>query len=179
MMTKFKTIDTATFKDVHASDAPFVIDVRTAGEYKGVHVDGAHLFPLQDLKPESVEKARIAAGKEDGPVYVLCKGGQRAEMAAKQLCDDVKCDVIVVEGGTDACVTAGMPVNRGQGVMSLERQVRIAAGFLVLTGVLLGTFVAPGFYGLSGFVGAGLMFAGITNTCAMGMLIAKMPWNNA
>ena len=61
--------------------------------------------------------------------------------------------------------------------MSLERQVRIAAGFLVLTGVILGFTVHPGFFGLSGFVGAGLMFAGITDTCAMGMLIAKMPWN--
>ncbi len=63
--------------------------------------------------------------------------------------------------------------------MSLERQVRIAAGFLVLTGVLLGVFLSPAAYALSGFVGAGLMFAGITDTCAMGMLLSRMPWNRA
>ena len=74
-------------------------------------------------------------------------------------------------------MAAGLPVVRGKKVMSLERQVRIAAGFIVLVGALLGFFVHPYFTGISAFVGAGLMFAGITDSCAMGMLIAKMPWN--
>jgi hypothetical protein len=83
-----------------------------------------------------------------------------------------------VEGGTQAWVEAGLPVNRGASkVMSLERQVRIAAGSLVLTGVLLSLFVHPYFIGLSGFVGAGLIFAGISDWCGMGLLLAKLPWN--
>ena len=61
--------------------------------------------------------------------------------------------------------------------MSLERQVRIAAGFLVLMGAVIGHFVHLGGYGLSAFIGAGLVFAGVTDTCGMGMLIARMPWN--
>lgn len=82
-----------------------------------------------------------------------------------------------VEGGTMACEAAGLPVVRGKKVMSLERQVRIAAGFLVLLGAVLALTVHPYCVGLSAFVGAGLMFAGITDTCGMGMILARMPWN--
>jgi hypothetical protein len=85
--------------------------------------------------------------------------------------------VVNVEGGTQACESSGVPVVRGKKAISLERQVRIAAGSLVLTGVTLGWLVHPGFFGLSAFVGAGLVFAGITDTCGMGMLLARMPWN--
>jgi rhodanese-related sulfurtransferase len=86
---------------------------------------------------------------------------------------------VVVEGGTEAWIAAGLPVDRGTvTAISLERQVRIAAGALVLLGVLLGWLVHPAFFGLSGFVGAGLVFAGITDFCGMGLLLARMPWNN-
>jgi rhodanese-related sulfurtransferase len=85
--------------------------------------------------------------------------------------------IILVEGGTTAWVAAGLPVERGQKGMSLERQVRITAGALVFTGVVLGSMVSPYWFALSGVMGAGLMFAGITDTCAMGMVMAKMPWN--
>lgn len=82
-----------------------------------------------------------------------------------------------MEGGTQAWDLAGLPVSRGKKAMSLERQVRIAAGFLVFLGAALGFFVHPYFIAISAFVGAGLMFAGITDTCGMGMMLAKMPWN--
>jgi rhodanese-related sulfurtransferase len=82
-----------------------------------------------------------------------------------------------VEGGTLACVEAGLPVVRGKKAISLERQVRIAAGSLVLIGVLLGWLVHPALAGLAAFVGAGLVFAGLTDTCGMGLLLARMPWN--
>jgi len=86
---------------------------------------------------------------------------------------------VVVEGGTLAWIEAGLSVNRGTTkVISLERQVRIAAGSLVLTGVLLAIFVHPYFIGISAFVGAGLIFAGITDWCGMGLLLAKLPWNS-
>jgi rhodanese-related sulfurtransferase len=86
-------------------------------------------------------------------------------------------NVVNIEGGTLAWEEAGLPVVRGQKMMSLERQVRIAAGALVLIGVILGWLVDPTFAGLAAFVGAGLVFAGLTDTCGMGMLLARMPWN--
>jgi hypothetical protein len=96
----------------------------------------------------------------------------------KKLCGAGLENCVLVEGGIEAWDEAGLPVVRGERkVMGLERQVRIAAGALVVTGVLLGWLVHPGFLGLAGFVGAGLVFAGITDTCGMGMMIAKMPWN--
>ena len=85
-------------------------------------------------------------------------------------------NVVNVDGGTQAWAEAGLPVVRGKKAISLERQVRIAAGFLVLLGAVL-SFWNVYFVLLSGFVGAGLMFAGITDTCGMGMVLAKMPWN--
>ena len=87
--------------------------------------------------------------------------------------------MVNVEGGTSAWLDANLPAVKGKKAMSLERQVRIAAGSLVVVGVALGHFVAPGWFGLSAFVGAGLVFAGVTDTCGMGMLIARMPWNRA
>jgi hypothetical protein len=85
----------------------------------------------------------------------------------------------VIEGGLSSLKQQGLATEQGQGkVISLERQVRIVAGLLVLIGVVLGTWYNLWFYGLSGFVGAGLAFAGITDTCAMGMALARMPWNN-
>lgn len=85
--------------------------------------------------------------------------------------------VVNVEGGTQAWQEAGLPVVRGERVLSLERQVRIAAGILVLIGVMFGWIFHPAFFGISAIVGAGLVFAGITDSCAMGMMLAKMPWN--
>ena len=82
-----------------------------------------------------------------------------------------------VEGGTSAWRAAGLPVVEGKKVMSLERQVRIAAGSLVVIGIAIGQFVHPAGFGLSALIGAGLVFSAVTNTCGMGMLIAKMPWN--
>jgi rhodanese-related sulfurtransferase len=87
-------------------------------------------------------------------------------------------NVINVEGGTEAWLAAGLPVVRGKKVMSLERQVRIAAGAIVLAGAIAALVTGNVYFaGIPAFVGAGLMFAGISDSCAMGLLIAKMPWN--
>ena len=88
-------------------------------------------------------------------------------------------NLVNVDGGTSAWQSTGLPVVEGKKVMSLERQVRIAAGSLVVIGVIVGQFVHPAGFGLSGLIGAGLVFSAVTNTCGMGMLIAKMPWNRA
>ena len=152
-----------------------LIDVRTPVEFHEVHVRGARNVPLDRLSPVDVQNERN--GTADEPLYVICRSGSRADQACRKFLEAGFTEVVNVEGGTQACEQAGLELVRGKKAVSLERQVRIAAGALVLLGVLLGYFVHPYFIGLSAFVGAGLMFAGITDTCAMGMLIARMPWN--
>lgn len=158
-----------------------VLDVRTPAEHAGLHVEGAVCCPVGELQTQVLLKDLQASGFAAGDkLYLLCQAGRRAQMAAEQIARESDIDVVVVEGGTDACVLAGLPTRQGgRRVISLERQVRIAAGVLVLSGAVLGGLLSPAWYLLSGAVGAGLMFAGITDTCAMGMLLARMPWNRA
>lgn len=151
-----------------------LIDVRTPVEFREVHATQARNVPLDKLVPQQVMQEK--QGAADTPLYVICLGGQRGEQACRKFHEAGHTNVINVEGGTRAWEAAGLPVVRGKKAISLERQVRIAAGSLILLGVGL-SFVNPYFIGLSAFVGAGLVFAGITNTCGMAMLLAKMPWN--
>lgn len=168
-----KTISPVELQKILANNpAATVLDVRTPVEFSEVHVPQARSVPLDELKPAALGLAR------DQPVYLLCRSGQRATKAAEKLAKDGFTQPVVVEGGTLAWMDANLPVTRGTAkVISLERQVRIAAGSLVLTGAVLAQFMNPHFIWLSGFVGAGLMFAGITDFCGMGLLLAKMPWN--
>lgn len=152
-----------------------LIDVRTPMEFGEVRVAQARNIPLDTLDPKSVMASRSSSA--DTPLYVICKSGARAAKAQQKFIEAGFRNVVNVEGGTEAWINAGLPVVRGKKVMSLERQVRIAAGSLVLVGALLSIFVHPYFIAVPAFVGAGLMFAGITDSCAMGMLIARMPWN--
>lgn len=156
---------------------PTVIDVRTPLEFEEVHVAEARNFPLDCLNPTSLmQSATLPA---DSSIYILCRSGKRATKAYTQFLSLGYENVVVVEGGTLAWIEAGLPVERSEvKVISLDRQVRIAAGFVVLSGVILGWQTHPAFYGLSGLVGAGLIFAGITDWCGMGLLIAKAPWNH-
>ncbi len=150
-----------------------LIDVRTPAEFGEIHIAGSTLMPLDRLDAAAVKAASGSAEQ----CVIICRSGKRAEQALQKLAA-AGCDkLVILEGGVTAWDSAGLPVNRGQKAISLERQVRIAAGLLVLTGVVLGTWVHPGFYGLSAFVGAGLTFAGITDWCGMAMVLAKMPWN--
>lgn len=153
-----------------------LLDVRTPVEFTEVHVPQAQSIPLDEINPK--ELAGSGKIRKDQPVYLLCRSGQRATKAAEKFGKEGFANPIVVEGGTLAWIEANLPVTRGKSkVISLERQVRIVAGALVFTGVVLGWFVHPGFFGLSAFVGAGLVFAGITDFCGMGLLLAKAPWN--
>ncbi len=151
--------------------SPLLLDVRTGIEFAGVHAVGAVNMPLGSLDVSAIRTR--ANGKA---TYVICKSGKRAGKACEQLTAAGITDVINVEGGTDAWVAAGLPVQR-RAVLSLERQVRIVVGLFVLAGVVLGWLVDPRAYWISGLMGAGLIFAGLTNTCALGMMLAKMPWN--
>ena len=156
-----------------------LIDVRTPAEYGEVHVDFARNVPLDRLSPQDV--AGLAG---EGPVYFVCKSGGRSQKACEKMLAAGIERVVSVEGGTAACEAAGLPVVRGRKVMSLERQVRVAAGTLVAIGAALAAFGPDATWkaigtGLAGFVGCGLVFAGLTDTCGMAMLIARMPWNQA
>jgi len=152
-----------------------LIDVRSPVEYREVHVESARNVPLDQLDVAALIEARKGSANE--PLYLICRSGGRGQQACEKFLKAGFSNVINVDGGTMACVEAGLPVVRGKKTMSLERQVRIAAGSLVLLGVVLGWLVDPVFIGLSAFVGAGLIFAGITDTCGMGMILARMPWN--
>ena len=152
-----------------------LIDVRTPVEFREVHLEIARNVPLDQLDPKVLMQARDGSGTE--PLYIICKMGGRGQQACEKFLQAGFTDVVNVEGGTTACVEAGLPVVRGKKALALERQVRIAAGALVLLGAIGSYTIHPACIWLSAFVGAGLVFAGVTDTCGMGMLLARMPWN--
>lgn len=172
------SVATITPKQLHdavqAGQVVELIDVRTPVEFREVHVSFARNLPLDQLDAAKLAAQRSGA---DQTLYVICRSGSRAKQACEKLVAAGLRNVVNVEGGTQACEQAGLPVLRGQKAMSLERQVRIAAGSLVFLGSVLGAFVSPYWIALAAFVGAGLVFAGITDTCGMAMLLARMPWN--
>ena len=150
-----------------------LIDVRTPVEFREIHVEFARNVPLDRLDPQAVKAEHNAPGE---PLYVICRSGNRARQACEKLAA-AGLAVVNVEGGTLAWNADGLPVVRGQKAVSMERQVRIIAGLLVLAGAILALTVHPYFAGLSAIVGVGLVFAGITDICGMAMLLGRMPWN--
>jgi rhodanese-related sulfurtransferase len=160
-------------KRVQEERGAALLDVRTPAEYQEVHAEGAKLLPLDRFDSAQAQSVRT----NGAPLFVLCRTGSRAKQACEKLAASGAENVFVVEGGTEAWAGAGLPVKRGRKIMSLERQVRIAAGSLVFIGSVLAWLVHPYILAVPAFVGAGLVFAGVTDTCGMGMLIAKMPWN--
>jgi rhodanese-related sulfurtransferase len=151
-----------------------IVDVREASEFASEHIEGSRPLPLSNLAPEQIKTL-----DQTKPVYLICLGGVRAAKAAEQIAKHGYHDLRVLEGGLKAWIAAGKQVVKGASrVWSLERQVRCAAGVFVLTGVILGLCVHPYFFGISLFVSAGLIFSAVTDTCGMGMLLARMPWNS-
>lgn len=152
-----------------------LLDVRTPAEFEDMHIDGAILHPLGELDPRKVQELSRNASS----CVLVCGSGGRARQAFERLSQSGTSNLCVMEGGMKAWSAAGLPVVTGKKTISLERQVRIAAGGLVFIGSALGYFVSPAFIGLAAFVGAGLVFAGVTDTCGMAMVLARMPWNTA
>ncbi|MEB3177955.1 MAG: rhodanese-like domain-containing protein [Nostocaceae cyanobacterium] len=171
-LNRLQTVNAQTLKKLLQQQAVTLIDVREPAEYLGEHIPGATLVSLSQFDPRKVPQ------DEETKVVLYCRSSKRSTMAAQKLFDAGFAKVTHLEGGMGAWKEAGYPtkVNKNAPI-SLMRQVQIVAGSLVLTGTLLGAFVSPWFLLLSGFVGAGLMFAGITDTCALGMLLAKLPYN--
>ncbi len=168
-------VDPSTLAELRSDGTDHVlIDVRTPAEYESEHLDGAVNIPLDTLKedPERIA-AEIAA-----PPVMVCRSGARASQAAEALSQAGMQGQRVLEGGMLAWLQSQQDRDliRGRERWDIERQVRFVAGLLVLIGVLT-SLAWPPALALSGFVGAGLVFAAVTNTCAMGMALAKMPWN--
>jgi rhodanese-related sulfurtransferase len=149
-----------------------LVDIREADEFARSHIAGAHSQPLSTW-----EKAHLSVDP-DADVIFTCRSGMRTAGACDRLAVRVNGDAFVLEGGLNAWAKAGLPVaTNADAPMEIMRQVQIAAGALVLIGVVLGFLVSPAWFGLSGFVGAGLTFAGISGFCGMARLLMLAPWN--
>ena len=153
-----------------------LIDVRTPGEYHSGHAAGARSFPLDRLDAKALLASRQA--KADQPIYIICKSGGRSQQACEKLTAAGVGNLVNVEGGTMAWKQAGLPIEGAtRRVWALDRQVQATAGAICLSGAVLGTWTNPWFYLLSAMVGLGLLLAGLTGFCPMGLLLARMPWN--
>lgn len=171
-MPAIRSLKPAEAKRLLDAGGALLVDVREPMEYAREHIPGAALVPLAKLSGETLT---AAAGKI---LIFHCQSGNRTANAGDRLLACGAPDVAVLDGGMQAWKAAGLPtlLDRRQPI-DLMRQVQIAAGGLVLLGVLLAALVDPWFLILSGFVGAGLMFAGITGFCGMARLLKTMPWN--
>ncbi|MGA8211602.1 MAG: rhodanese-like domain-containing protein [Nocardioidaceae bacterium] len=149
-----------------------VLDVRTPAEFETVHIPGSYNVPLDLLREHRTELARHL----EDDVVLVCRSGARATQAEQALAGTGTTGMRILADGMNGWEAAGAPVNRGRQTWDLERQVRLVAGSLVAAGVL-GSSVAPGLKWVAGAVGAGLVGAAATNTCAMGMALSKAPWN--
>ena len=152
-----------------------LLDVRTPAEYETVHIRSAYNVPL-DLLGEHGSEIRATIAE---PVVLICQSGQRARKAEAALRAAGMPNLHVLDGGIAGWAASGQPVVRGSERVSLERQVRIVAGTLAAVGGILALTINPLFAILPAFVGTGLAFAGVTNTCAMAMVLARLPYNRA
>ena len=169
---KVQDVSAATLKGWLERGEAILVDVREPAEHAGERIPAARLVPLSTFAPAQVP---VEPGKK---LVLHCVMGQRSTQAGNKLLAAGFSEVYNLQGGIQAWKDAGYAVERSQHApISLQRQVQIVAGSLVLVGTLLGAVVSPWFLVLSGFVGAGLTFAGITNTCGMAMLLARLPYN--
>ena len=152
-----------------------VLDVRTTGEYESAHIVGSYNVPLDTLG----EHAREIRSQVTVPIVLVCQSGSRARRAEDTLKAAGMPNLHVLDGGMNAWLAAGHAVRRTRVRMSLERQVRIVAGGLVATGALLALGLSQWFAVLPALLGSGLVFSGVTDTCTLGMLLARLPYNRS
>lgn len=153
-----------------------IVDVRTDMEHREKCLDADHLhIPLDALDPARL----FTEGKinQKTPVFLLCRSGKRAAMAADALTRHGCENVHVIDGGIIACENKGCAVRTADATLTLERQVRIAAGLIILLGSALALFAHAGFAIIPLFAGGGLVFAGLTDRCGLALLLTKAPWN--
>lgn len=175
MTTLDRRVDAATLERLLSEDADIrVLDVRTPAEFGSVHIPGAYNVPLDTLAEHAAELERHVTE----PVMLVCRSGTRASQACDKLATTGMANLHILDGGMQSWDDGRRPVRRGRQRWDLERQVRLVAGSLVVAGIA-GSLFVPKLKYLSGFVGAGLTIAALTNTCAMGMALAKLPYNRS
>jgi rhodanese-related sulfurtransferase len=156
---------------ISAGERLQLIDVRTPGEFAAGHVPGAVNMPLEEVE------SRLRDMNNQDPVVLICQSGNRAGQC-KVILESHREDLLLLEGGTSDWTECGYDVVRNaSSSWSIERQVRLIVGVLLIVGVALTLTVSPYWIVLPGFLGLGLTFAGATNFCGMGILVSKMPWN--
>ena len=168
-----KTVNAATLKEWLAKGEAVLVDVREPAEHAAQNIPGARLIPLAEVSKNKI------SGLNGKKLVIHCQAGMRGQKACeKLLAEDPALEVYNLEGGISAWSQSGCASGEsGKCFIPLDRQVLLLAGSLVLTGSLLGYFVSPKFFLLSGFFGLGLMIAGLTGFCAGALLLAKAPWN--
>lgn len=172
MTATLHTLSPQAVRERLDSGCAVLVDIREPDEFARSHIKGAQSQPLSVW-----EKAHLTVDP-DADVIFTCRSGMRTAGACGRLAARVTGDAYVLDGGLNAWEKAGLPVEtNADAPLEIMRQVQIAAGSLVLLGVLLGFFVAPAWFGLPAFVGAGLTFAGVTGFCGMARLLMLMPWN--
>lgn len=175
MSSRPATVDVPTVRDLlDTGSGPRLIDVRTPAEFETAHIPGAYNVPLDLLREHRTELRTHL----DDQIVLVCRSGARATQAGNDLAAAGLPHLRVLDGGMVAWEAAGAPVNRGRPRWDLERQVRLVAGTIVLLCVLA-SLVVPATVWIAAAVGGGLAVAALTNTCAMGMLLAKLPYNRA
>lgn len=165
------TIDAVELSSILEEGDVRVLDVRNAAEFETAHISGSYHVPLDTLGEHCADICRA-----DASVVVVCQSGARAAQAAEKLASSGLDTVRVLDGGIASWMSIGAPVVRGQEKWSLERQVRLVAGSIALTGVVASTKV-PAAKWAAGFIGGGLTFAALSNTCAMGNVLSRLPYN--
>lgn len=171
-MSALTKIDPQTLADGLRSGKFHLIDIREADEFAREHIGGAVSIPLSQVEQADV---KIEAGRT---AVFHCKSGMRTEANCARLASRIDGDALLLDGGLDAWKKAGLPVSdNAKAPLPMNRQVQITAGTLVLAGALIGTFIHPAGYALSGLIGAGLIFAGASGWCGMANVLAAMPWN--
>lgn len=173
-MSTIKSIDAKTAKEWLDKNEAIIIDVREPGEHAAVHIEGATLIPVNTIDESKLSQFH------NKKIIIHCQRGKRGTIACeKLLLNNPNLAVYNLEGGIEAWENAGFGVEKSNKMfLSIEQQVQITIGSGVLLGLILGYFLRPGFLFISVFFGAGLLFAGISGSCGLAMLMAKMPWNN-
>jgi rhodanese-related sulfurtransferase len=171
-MSTLRPIDPIALKQKLDRGEAVLIDVREHDEHAREHILGARLAPLSAIDSHDFDRDHNKAA------VFHCKSGMRTQANAARLLARGFREAYFLEGGIEAWKAAGLPIHTNKRApMEIMRQAQMTAGSLVLIGVLLGWLVHPGFFALSGIIGAGLLFAGASGWCGMAMMLKAMPWN--
>jgi rhodanese-related sulfurtransferase len=171
MIVRLPFVEPSELKQLQLEEEITLIDVREPGEYASEHIEGAILVPLSTISHDKLPST-------SKNIILYCQSGKRSQQAAQQL-SATGLKIRQLQGGINAWKQEGFAIKINKNApISMMRQVQIVAGSLVVIGTLLGAFVSPWFLIITGFVGSGLVFAGITNTCALAILLAKLPYNH-